>query len=155
MTWDEVIFKVRDKLIAGVDYVKKITIVPSNTEYIEGNLGNVQIDDYAILLSVPDGGAYSAEPLLAGLKRKRFDIVITIIPKSDPATLNRMWGVGVKKGTFKIQDDVVIILEHNTLDGTVDSKAGTNFEVPWIQLETNNKAVTAYTTIYSAIKTEK
>ena len=155
-TWEDVSKAVETALKAAIGYAK-ITIVPSISDYLLSNTAQSLFDakDISILLSAPEGDAQHVEPMISWYFRKKYEIHVVILSKTDPQSLPRLQGTGGKKGIFEVQADVVAALEHKNLSGLVDNKAGSNFEVGWRQLALENKAFTAYETTYTVVKTEK
>jgi hypothetical protein len=152
-SWEDVAKAIQSALRATISYVDT-TIVGSAQDYITNNVAQALVRDYLVLISTPEGESQNAEPLISGFFRKRYDYEIVLIAKTDPAQLGRLFGEG-KKGIFEVQTEIVAALEHKNLGGLVDNKAGTNFEIGWTKLPNDNKAVTAYSTIYTVIKTER
>lgn len=156
ISWDEVAQKVKVLLERGLSYVppSKITIINSIDDYFANNTAQTSVDDVVVLISPPQGGPEHAEPLIGGMFRKRYDLQIAIVSKIDPNAVTRIWG-SAKKGIFDMRADIVSALEHRNLDGFVDNKSGSNFEVPWSMLPLDGRAFTGYSTVYTVIKTER
>jgi hypothetical protein len=152
-TWEDVINAVEAVLRSAISYAD-VTKIGSAQDYIANNTAQALVKDFQILLSTPDGESQNAEPMISGLFRKRYDIGIVLIAKTEITQVGRLFGSS-KKGIFEVQADIVSALEHKNLNGLVDNKAGTNFEVGWTKLPSDNKAITAYSTIYTVIKTER
>lgn len=152
MTWDHVCQKVENKLKSVITYAKIYSVV-SIADYIDGRVSEALIDKYMILVSPPDENAFTAEPMINGLFRKHFHFQIAVVVKSDPSGAVRI--KGVQRNIADIQEDIRLALEHSRLDGTVDNRAGTNFEAGWTVLPQEDKSITVYTTIYTVTKTER
>ena len=155
-TWEDVAKKVRETLVARISYLNssKITIIPSVSDYFGNNTAQTTIDDMAILISPAEGSPESTVPMIGGWFRRQFQLQIAVISKMDANATTRIWGSG-KKGFFDVRADIVSALEHSNLAGFVDNKAGVNFDVPWSILPLEGRAFTGYSTIYTAVKTEK
>lgn len=152
-SWEDVAKLIQSKLRSMISYADT-TIVGSAQDYIANNVAQALVKDYLILISTPEGESQNSEPMIGGLFRKRYDYEIVLVAKTDPTQLGRLFGEG-KKGIFEVQTEIVSAIEHNNLGGAVDNKAGTNFEIGWTKLPNDNKAITAYSTIYTVIKTER
>mgnify|MGYP001320334703 CR=1 FL=1 len=128
-SWDAVLQAVKDRLKSNITYAN-VEIIGGIQEYLSGATGQAfNSREFLILLSHPAGGSQSNEPMLSGLHRKRYDIYVAIMVKTDPTTVKRMSGVSAKKGVYEVQDEIFSLLEHDNLGGLVDNKAGTNFKV--------------------------
>jgi|WetSurSiteA1Bulk_404760.scaffolds.fasta_scaffold138936_1 hypothetical protein len=131
----------------------KVEFIDSISDYVEKSVTQTVNDGYLILVSTPEGDMVRTESLLNGIKRKFFLLSLAIIVKNEPTSKGRLIGER-GKGIFEVQEDVERILEHSNLSGTVDSKAGTNFDSGWTKIPVDSRAITIYTTVYTAVKTE-
>ena len=132
----------------------KITLVDSVADYLKSAAGQAVNEAYLVLVSPPtDAESYRHENLINGVKRKFFYFELAIVVKNEPSGVKRLYGER-GKGIYEVQDDVQTVLEHNNFSGQVDNKAGSNFEGGWSKAGLDNRAITAYTTTYTVVKTE-
>lgn len=152
-TWSQVVNAVDAKLKSSLTYAT-ITPFVSASDYLAGMVGQTQIDskNCVILLCPPDSGAQTDEPMIGGWFRKHFRIEIVVVVKVAPNKLEAQPG---KKGIFEIEADIRKVLEHDNLGGLADNKAGSNFEGDWSVIDNDNRALALYSTVYTAVITEK
>ena len=154
--WGTIAAQVQAALQSAITYAK-ITIIGGAEEYIANQVSQAQVDSVAILIAPPRGSSYmpSNQPKLSGVFRRKYEFQILVVAKTDPNFVGRLVGVNTKVGIDQILTDVYRALEHNNFGGLMENKAGTNFEVGWSKEPLEDKAITIFSTIYTAIKIER
>lgn len=130
-----------------------VAVIDSVADYLNESVAQAVNSGYLVLISPPDGGSVRTEAMLSGIKRRYFYFTVAIVVKNEATGRARLYGER-GKGIFEVQEDVERILEHNNFSGAVDNKAGSNFDVEWSKVPLDNRAITVYTTTYTAVRTE-